>query len=240
MSSSNEVDPFFQVQADVLSQLERTRPLFTSFLRIRTFTSSSSPELLSARSELLSAINSLSEDISDLDASVRAVQSDPYKYGLEVEEVARREILCQNVRKEVEEMQYELDRQFSDAPRKKKTDRNYSESEDAIQSEGNTYDSFEQQHQQLVLAEQDVQLDSVSQTVYNIRQQASDMGRELEEQAEMLERVDGLADRVGGRLQTGLKSMGSVLARNEDGISSCCIAMLIIVLVLLLILVLIL
>lgn len=99
---------------------------------------------------------------------------------------------------------------------------------------------FEQQQQLQMLHEQDTQLDSVYRTVGNLRQQADDMGRELEEQGEMLDTVDGLADRVGGRLQTGLKTMGTVIRKNEDGLSSCCIALLIFVLIILLILVLIL
>jgi len=74
-----------------------------------------------------------------------------------------------------------------------------------------------------MLSEQDTQLESVFHTVGNLRQQADHMGRELEEQAEMLETVDGLADRVGGRLSGGLKTMGTVIRRNEDGLSSCCI-----------------
>ncbi len=37
------------------------------------------------------------------------------------------------------------------------------------------------------------------------------MGRELEEQREMLEVVDELADRVGGRLQTGMDKLKYVM-----------------------------
>lgn len=103
-----------------------------------------------------------------------------------------------------------------------------------------SYAEFEHQQQLHMMAEQDTQLESVFHTVGNLRQQADHMGRELEEQREMLEVVDGLADRVGGRLQTGLKSMGTVIRRNEDGLSSCCIGVLIFVLILLLVLVLIL
>ena len=66
------------------------------------------------------------------------------------------------------------------------------------------------------------------------------MGRELEEQAELLDEVDTLADRVGGRLQTGLKSMGTVIRRNEEKWSGCCVWVLVFVLVLLLVLVLVL
>jgi t-SNARE syntaxin family protein len=98
---------------------------------------------------------------------------------------------------------------------------------------------FEQQQQVQMMAEQDQTLDSVYVTVGNLRQQARVMGRELEEQGEMLAETDGLADRVGGRLQSGLKTMGTVIKKNEDGLSSCCIAVLIFVLIILLILVLI-
>ena len=63
-------------------------------------------------------------------------------------------------------------------------------------------------HQQLqMMREQDQHLDGVFQTVGNLRRQADDMGRELEEQREMLEVADNLADRVGGRLQTGMHKL---------------------------------
>jgi t-SNARE syntaxin family protein len=45
---------------------------------------------------------------------------------------------------------------------------------------------------------------------------------------------------VGGRLSTGMKKMGEVVRKNEDGLSSCCIGVLIFVLILLLVLVLVL
>ena len=90
------------------------------------------------------------------------------------------------------------------------------------------------------MAEQDQTLTSVFHTVGNLRQQADTMGRELEEQAVMLEVTDELADRVGGRLSTGMEKMKVVIRQNEDGLSSCCIAVLIAVLVFLLVLVLVL
>ncbi|CAD6500255.1 BgTH12-07892 [Blumeria graminis f. sp. triticale] len=241
MSASNE-DPFIQVQADVLAQLHQTRSLYTSFLRIRSLSpSSNSPELRSAHSDLSSAIEALSEDLADLLASVQAVQSDPYKYGLEIEEVTRRKRLCDEVRGEVEKMQAQITMNTTESSNPQtRTSGNDGEADNMLDTGSDTYAVFEQQQQSQIMAEQDKQLDMVSQTVYNIRQQASDMGRELEEQAEMLDRVDGLADRVGGRMQTGLKTMGTVIKRNEDVLSSCCIAVLVFVLILLLILVLVL
>jgi len=88
--------------------------------------------------------------------------------------------------------------------------------------------------------EQDQHLDGVFQTVGNLRMQAEDMGRELEEQREMLEVVETVADRVGGRLQTGMEKLRYVMRKNEDRYSSCCIGLLIVVLIILLVLLLIL
>lgn len=99
---------------------------------------------------------------------------------------------------------------------------------------------FEREQQAMMMREQDEHLDGVFQTVGNLRRQADDMGRELEEQREMLEVVDQLADRVGGRLQTGMEKLRYVMRRNEDRLSSCCIGVLIVVLIILLILLLVL
>ncbi len=264
MSSTNEEDPFLQVQAsvllsspsqpqllisshsDVLSALTSTRPLFTSYLRIRSLSSVSStpsPELISAKQELESSLSSLAEDLADLTESVKAVQSDPYKYGLEIEEVARRKRLVDEVGGEIEDMREELQKSISNVLNGKGKGRANDSGngfEDSTPDSTDYNAEFEQQQQLHMMAEQDVQLDSVFHTVGNLRLQADSMGRELEEQAEMLETTDTLADRVGGRLSTGMQKMGTVIRKNEDGLSSCCIAVLIFVLILLLVLVLIL
>lgn len=255
MASTTDTDPFLQVQADVLSQLATTRPLFTSYLRIRSLQSTStsphpsksSPELASAQQELEAALSTLTEDLADLHAAVQAVQSDPYKYGLEIEEVARRKRLVDEVKGETDDMREELLKAAAATHTALPSSQQptiYLPDGRAADEDGDgdpDYNAeFEHQQQQHMMAEQDTQLDSVYRTVGNLRIQASEMGRELEEQAEMLEVVDGLADRVGGRLQTGLKSVGTVIRRNEDGLSSCCIGVLIFVLILLLVLVLIL
>lgn len=82
-------------------------------------------------------------------------------------------------------------------------------------TERDDYGAFEQQRQVEIMHEQDEALDEVYGTVESLRNQANDMGRELEEQGEMLEDVDNLADRVGGKLQGGLFRVGDVIKRNE-------------------------
>ncbi|KAK0739271.1 t-SNARE [Apiosordaria backusii] len=241
MSSTNEEDPFLQVQQDVLSQLQTTRPLFTSYLRIRSLSSTTSPhpspELTSARTDLENSLLSLSEDLTDLVASVQAVESNPAQYGLTSSEVLRRKRLVQEVGNEIEDMREELSKTTHNALPDPSSFAD-------IENEGTPREDyaaqFEQEQQVMMMREQDQHLDGVFQTVGNLRRQADSMGRELEEQREMLEVVDGLADRVGGRLQTGMEKMKYVLRRNEDRLSSCCIGVLILVLVILLVILLIL
>ncbi|KAI1113684.1 SNARE domain-containing protein [Nemania sp. NC0429] len=269
MSAMNEEDPFLQVQQDVLAQMQSTRPLFASYLRIRSLSSTpaQSPEVASARADLESALSTLAEDLADLVESVRAVESDPSRYGLSAHEVSRRKKLVDEVGGEVGDMREELARQNAAlsasgpsasssgsravaAARAAANDDLLPPSafalDEAASAQGDDdddnddYAEFEQQQQLQMMREQDQQLDGVFVTVGNLRRQADDMGRELEEQHEMLEHVDTLADRVGGRLQTGMQKLGYVMRQSEDRYSSCCIAVLITVLIILLVLLLVL
>lgn len=88
-------------------------------------------------------------------------------------------------------------------------------SDDEERGDGDHYTEFEQQRQMEILGEQDEALEGVFKTVGNLREQADAMGRELEEQGELLDSVDHLADRVGGKLQEGLKKIGWVIKNNE-------------------------
>ncbi|KAL9623870.1 MAG: hypothetical protein Q9160_001862 [Pyrenula sp. 1 TL-2023] len=213
MASVNGEDPFLQVQSDVLSALQQTRPLFSSYLRIRSLaTSPSSPELVQARTELQSTLQEVSADLRDLVDSVQAVEHDPYRFGLDIDEVSRRRRLVNEVGGEIESMRKELQETVhsgSALPNPADFDNVHNEGVD-------DYTEFEQQRQMEMMHEQDEQLDGVFKTVGNLRQQADDMGRELEEQAVMIDEVDTLADRVGGKLQNGVKRVGHIIRKNED------------------------
>lgn len=242
MASAGEEDPFLQVQADVLSLLNQTRPLFSSYLRIRsTASSANSQELLDARKDLESTLKDLSTDLEDLTQSVRAVEKDPYRYGLDIDEVERRRRLVVEVGGEIEDMREELQKTVHEAQRKGKGIVNgdaLPDPETFAAEEEDDYSAWEQGRQQELMHEQDEALDDVFKTVGNLRAQADDMGRELEEQTHMLGDVETIADRVGGKLQTGIKKVGWVIKKNEDKWSGCCIALLIVVLIVLLIIVL--
>ena len=217
---------------DVLQTLQQTRPLFESYLRIRSLNPNpSSPELQQARTELSSTLTDLTADLSDLVESVRAIEQDPYRFGIELTELARRRKLVDDVGNEVEDMRHELANTVSSSqpgqngkarmdslPNPADFDNVTSPTADEGRG-SDDYASWEQQRQTEMMAEQDETLDDVFKTVGNLRQQADDMGRELEEQAGILEEVDGLAERVGGKLQGGLKRVGWVIKKNEGTLS---------------------
>lgn len=184
--------------------------MFTSYLRIRSLaTSASSPELAQARSELENNLQELSADLQDLVDSVRVVEKDPFRYGLEIEEVSRRSKLVVDVGSEVQEMRDELVKVV-------KHDRTGSNGlPDPSSFDDDAYAAMEQQRQVEIMQEQDETLDGVFKTVGNLRQQADTMGRELEEQGEMLDEVDTLVDRVGGKLSGGMTRLNTIIKKNE-------------------------
>ncbi|KAJ5609367.1 hypothetical protein N7528_009934 [Penicillium herquei] len=214
-------DPFLQVQSDVISTLQASRPLFSSYIRIRSLAKNpDNPELKQSRSELETTITELSTDLDDLVESVRAIEQDPYRFGLELEEVQRRRKLVDDVGAEVEKMRQELQATVSHAPAPELP--NPTEFDAALDEEenrgGDYYASLEQQRQTELMHEQDEQLDGVFRTVGNLRQQANDMGRELEDQAIMIDEVDTLADRVGGKLTNGMARIRHIVRKNEGKI----------------------
>ena len=201
----------------MLSTLDTTRPLFTSYLRIRSLAStSSSPELAQARGELETNLQDLSTDLQDLVESVRAAEKDPFRYGLDVEEVGRRRRLVEEVGGEIEDMREELVKAVAGAHVHGGGMRLPSPSAfDAESPREDDYAAFEQQRQVEIMHEQDEALDGVFKTVGNLREQAHVMGRELEEQGEMLDEVDTLTDRLGGKLQGGMKKITTIIRKNE-------------------------
>ena len=155
---------------------------------------------------------------------MKAVESDPYRYGLEIEEVSRRRGFVDEVGNEVGRMRGEVDAPFQGAaggaggPGGGLPDPDEFEMHDHDEDReggGDHYAAMEQQRQTELMAEQDQQLTGVYRTVGNLRDQATDMGRELEEQTGMLGEVDNLADRVGGKLSSGMSKMKYVIRKNE-------------------------
>jgi member of the syntaxin family of t-SNAREs len=130
--------------------------------------------------------------------------------------VERRRRLVGEVGAEVDGMRAELLKTVKEVQDKNKAPVNNDVLPDPDSyEEEDDYAEFEEQRQVEMMHEQDEALDGVFRTVGNLRQQADDMGRELEEQTVMIKDVDDVADRVGNKLQNGLKKVGWVIKQNE-------------------------
>lgn len=154
--------------------------------------------------------------------SVRAIEQDPYRFGIELDEVERRRRLVEDVGAEVEKMRGELLAAVGKGKGKGKGNPDVLPDPDEFGEEeegGDAYEALEQERQVELMQEQDEALDGVFRTVGSLRQQADDMGRELEEQGGILGEVDAVADRVGGKLQNGMKRVGWVIRQNEGEFS---------------------
>ncbi|KAF3933040.1 Syntaxin-10 [Dactylellina cionopaga] len=218
----NSDDPFIQVQQDVIALLHTARQLFSSYLRIRSLASTrTSPELLSAHSELEGALADLEIDLDDLRLAVSEGERDPYRFGLEVEAVAKRRRWLKEVEGEISDIKEELGKEtaiLSGSAKGRQQGRAISSYEDDDSSQavgGDSYAQFEQLHQQELMRTQDHQLESVSRTVVNLRMQANDMSRELEEQAVILDETDAIAERVDGKLKKGMRNLTDFARANE-------------------------
>ena len=218
----SQSDPFTQAQTDLLALLDQTRPLLASYLRIRSSASSANtPELIEARQELEATLTELSADLEDLVASVRAVEGDPYKYGLDVAEVGRRRQLVADVGAEVEGMRRRMLETVQAADNHAggvglAHPDSFGDPDGAAGEDGDDdYAAWQEQRQMDLIHEQDAALDGVFQTVGTLRAQADTMGRELEEQAELLEETENITDRVQGKLETGMKKIRYVIEKNE-------------------------
>ncbi|KAI5290544.1 t-SNARE [Ascosphaera aggregata] len=253
----SQADPFLQVQEDVLSSISTLRSLVASHNRIRSIAKSpSNPELNQSRAELNTTLSDLEADFEDLSQSVRVIEHDPYRYGIELDELERRRHFLADIQVVISDMKHELERQdtqnitvggvqaaaaaqrgqISTTATSAKAGQGVAatgglpppsnfddyEDDDHVHDGGERGDDYyaamEQERQMEMMAEQDQQLDGVFRTVGNLRAQADDMGRELEEQAGIIENVDTLADRVGSKLKTGARRMSHIIAKNEGTI----------------------
>ena len=147
------------------------------------------------------------------------MEKDPFRYGIDIDEVQRRRRLVEEVGNEITSMRDELVKTVQAKIRAVGAGGDLPDPSSFAAASGDDggddYEALEQARQVQIMHEQDEALDDVFRTVGNLRDQADTMGRELEEQGEMLQEVDTLADRVGGKLQGGMKRLNTIIRKNE-------------------------
>jgi member of the syntaxin family of t-SNAREs len=99
---------------DVLRKLGQANSLLSSFVRIRDTVADplTSPELANTKADLEAILEDLS-DLEDLDGSVTAVESNPSRYGLSIEEIRRRRGFVEQVKDQVEDLRESATRTYN-------------------------------------------------------------------------------------------------------------------------------
>lgn len=222
-------DPFISVRDDVKSSLEQANLLVDSYTRILRTSAADSEEVLQTLEDIDQILEEIDTDIVDLDESIKAISAQPEKYKISKQEIEKRRGFISSVKTQSQELKQRA--------RPPSSNPFASEQDQAAGENLNEDEQAEEQYQAQVMAEQDTQLDSVFQTVGNLRSQAHTMGQELHEQSEILQEFENAVDKSSDRLKKGLADIGKFLRKNEERGGSCCIVLLIIVLIVLLVLV---
>ena len=87
-----------------------------------------------------------------------------------------------------------------------------------------------------IMREQDKEIQAVASTVVNLREIATVMGNELDEQSRLIDHMELKVDNTTNNLDSGLKRMKEFINANADTKQQVCIVGLIILLVVLLVL----
>ncbi|KAF9351334.1 hypothetical protein BGX34_000646, partial [Mortierella sp. NVP85] len=222
-------DPFTIIKRDILSSLSNASTLFESWRRIlQTVTSAENEELLKTKEELLQIINTIDQDLEDLDDAVKAIIENPQKFNLTTRESNARKQFVDQTRRKVQDMRAtlekpvkigsaQLDRMalFEEAgPSSPKGYRKPSRRENTMYSNSKFIEQEALQQQEL-MQEQDQQLDGITHTVINMREIAQTMNTELQDQSMLLDDLDEHVDRTSGSLQKAMRRMNHFIKQNE-------------------------
>ncbi|EPY52857.1 SNARE Tgl1 [Schizosaccharomyces cryophilus OY26] len=219
-------DPFYEVKADALAQMENVRKLFESFMKSRN---AGIPAL---NTELSFAIEELNETLEDLKGAIEIAMSNSERYGLDEQELKAR-------RKFITDLDVELNNltlQMNAAP---STDIEPGPNSTDMAKTALTEDDrhSRRQVQQQLYQQQDVMLDGVYDTVGNIRSLAQLMGQELGEQSNLIDTLDHTIENTNHKLRRGMKRLKNFTVASADSKSGCCITVLIFILIVLLVLI---
>jgi len=232
------MDPFVEVLEDAQHQITNLEEFLKRITEVNEET----------KSDFQNNISELNETIQDLTESIESSKSDPDFFKISKSEIAKRESIVQRLKTSYSNLQSQWNVKSGGA---KASDGNnpfarYDDDEDATNGEASTaaedegtegFNKFNQLQQEEMMREQDQHLDSVYTSMQNINLQARSMGDELEEQAYIIDEVDGELDRIGSKVGRGMRQVEHVIRRNQERASDCCIGILIIALIVLLVLV---
>ena len=165
----------------------------------------------STRAEFSETLTSLRQDLAELRQTVHVVeQGGASRFGVSPAELERRKAFVQTSERELSRLERAL---HSDAG-----------AEDARPT---TSLAWEQEQQQLLLANQDRALNQIGSSLTTLRSQAELIGTEADEHAVMLHDLDTDVDRAQTQLQAAVKRMDRFLVHADARLNGWCVWILI-------------
>ncbi|GAA5940392.1 hypothetical protein JCM10213_007521 [Rhodosporidiobolus nylandii] len=224
-------DPYFEVKNEVESTLATLSSLAAQHARLaRQTPSGASEELQWALSELKATLTAIEPDIEELQDSVAAIEEVGVarRLGISDKEVRSRREFVERAKGEIAAIRRQLPPTASLSPdrsRNRLSAASYPPSyhtsdEDGRGEESDSNVDFEQQHQTLLMEQQDRTLTDISGTVDLLRQQAQVMGREVLEQNAMLEDLDHRVDDTTSKLAKAQRKMDRFVREHSNSPSS--------------------
>lgn len=230
------MDPFVEVLEDAQHQITNLEEFLRKITEVND----------EGRSDFNNNISELSETIEDLKESIQSSKDDPEFFKISKAEISKRETIVQGLEASYRNLQNQWSAKTggSNATDGSNPFVRYDGGEEAgagasgaAQEGDDGYNKYNQMQQEEMIREQDQHLDGVYATMQNINLQARTMGNELEEQAYIIDEVDGELDRVGSKVSRGMRQVEHVIRKNQERASDCCIGILIVALIVLLVLV---
>lgn len=225
------MDPFNEVEEDCWQQIRA----------LEEFSALTTEISEDAKLDFRNIHQELVETLNDLRQAVVISESNPAQFNLNSLDIASRKQILAKLLSKVQKLDDDWTVRQSSRPKLREvtTMSNRISQDNTSENpfdERNRIDlEFNQLQQQEALQQQDLQLDSIHQTMQNLNQQANLMGSELEDQAYMLDELDQEMDSVGNKLQRGLKRVNYVIEKNKETASNWCIGILMVVLTVLLV-----
>jgi len=244
-------DPFHLVKEDVQQTLKEANALYEHWKNLLTNTNTAeNKEFIWVQKELENKIQNIVDDLDDLDETIEIVEKNIQKYELEDDEIQIRKSFIAVTRKRVKSIKDEI----KDNNTKSKIERDNRsilmarKEETKITQSGNKYSKLDNdnlrdnndfinennEQQKLIMAEQDIALDTIGDHIQVIKVMSGDIGNELENQSKIMDEVDYRAGDLDTKLRATQKRLNTLIKKTKGYFSYCAIGALLILLVVLL------
>lgn len=225
------MDPFAEVENDCWQQVHK----------LERFIERKGAITEEMKADFVNGFQELQETVNDLSQAVSISEANPARFRLQEADLRSRRKTQEHLESKVEQLNKQwssIVRRSAGREREVTTMSNrisQDDLEDPFADSGAQGDQLQRQQEQEYIRGQDLQLDSIHETMIRLNQQASTMGIELEDQGVMLDDFGEEISLVGQKVQRGMSRVSYVLEHNRDKASNCCIGLLILILIILLV-----